>query len=66
MDSLEQYRAKADRCRRLARMINDRQAIEGLTALATEFDAEVAALEAAWMKTGRQPVACLPEEKPAH
>src|SRR5690242_3553314 len=51
MESLEQYREKADRCRRLARMISDRQAVEGLTALATEFDAKAAALEAAWVKT---------------
>ncbi len=65
MDSLEHYRAKADRCRRLARMITDRQVIEGLTALATEFDAKVAAMEAA-MRTAHESGASVPKGKPAH
>jgi hypothetical protein len=38
-DSASYYLEKARQCRRLVRTINDARAIEGLTAMAEEFEA---------------------------
>ena len=46
MDSVNRYRDEADRCRRLARMINDPQAVDDLTTLAAELEAKATAAEA--------------------
>ena len=43
----EELRAQAERCRRLARGLGDRQAADILTAMAAEYAAKSAALEQA-------------------
>jgi hypothetical protein len=65
MDSLERYREKADRCRRLARMIDDRQAVEGLRALATEFDAMAMAAAVARKAAASTPASDVQGQMPA-
>ena len=47
MDQVAYFQEKARQCRRLARVTNDDRTIEGLTALAEEFDAKAKAAEAA-------------------
>ena len=47
MDQASYYLEKVRQCRRLIRSINDERAIEGLTALAQEFEAKAKAAQAA-------------------
>ena len=46
MDTVSYYSEKARQCRRLTRATNDERAIEGLTALAEEFQAKAKAAQA--------------------
>ena len=46
LDPALYFLEKARQCRRLARAINDERAIEGLTAMADEFEAKAKAAQA--------------------
>ena len=52
MGQIAYFLEKARQCRRLTRATNDERTIEGLTALAEEFDAKAKAAEAAGRTVG--------------
>ena len=54
MDTVSYYSEKARQCRRLTRATNDERAIEGLTALAEEFQAKAKAAQACTRTIARQ------------
>jgi hypothetical protein len=54
MESPDELRQKAERYRRLARSMDDRQLVEALKELALEYDAVAATLDAADRQPGTE------------